>query len=141
MKTRIVLLALTIVVLVATGCVGITGNFAGCTPAAVDRHGNMRPDAQFQYLSAKNNAFIDSRTMIDESYGSLAKFGYNEFQTQQMLMSFGFPNSQPALLGTNGLLSGQLSLPFVMPYNRDGSITLFWLPDMQVRFMPMVSVR
>jgi len=61
-----------------------------------------------------------------------------------MLIAVDMPNNQnsrPALIGANGLLSGKLSLPFVMPYNHDGSITLFWLPDMQVRFMPMVSVR
>jgi len=82
-----------------------------------------------------------ARTIIDESYGSLAKFGYNEFQTKQMLMSFGFPNSQPALLGTNGLLSGQLSLPFVMPYNRDGSLVLFRSYNFQISFVPMATIK
>ena len=107
MKIRIALLSLTIVVLVVTGCAG-------------------QPGVQKIQISAYNGAFADFGTMaIDESYGSLAKFGYNELQTKQMLISFGFPNSQPALFGTNGLQSGRLSLPFVMPYNRDGSITLF----------------
>jgi len=126
MKTRIVLTVMTIVVLVVTGCAG-------------------QPGIQTIQISTYNGVFADFGTMaIDESYGSLAKFGYNEFQTKQMLMAVDIPfsqNNRPALFGANGLLSGKLSLPFVIPYNHDGSITLFWLPDMQVRFMPMASVR
>ena len=156
MKTRIALTVLTIVVLVVTGCAGTgsfaasrlavsTRNFDGCVPAAVDRHGNMQADAQTIKISAYNGAFTDFGKMaVDESFGSLTKFGYNESQIRQMLMAVDMPNSQnsrPALFGANSLLSDKLSLPFVMPYNHDGSITLFWLPDMQVRFMPMVSFR
>jgi len=68
MKIRITLTVLTIVVLVITGCAS-------------------QPDVQTIQISAYNGAFADFGTMaIDESYGSLAKFGYNESQIRQMLI-------------------------------------------------------
>jgi len=62
MKTRIALTVLTIVVLVVIGCAG-------------------QPGAPKIQISAYNGAFADFGTMvIEESYGSLAKFGCNELQ-------------------------------------------------------------
>jgi len=68
MKIRIALTVLTIVVLIVTGC-------------------TSQPGAQKIQISAYNSDFADFGTVsVDESYGSLAKYGYNESQNRQMLI-------------------------------------------------------
>jgi hypothetical protein len=125
MKTWIFILALTASVFITTGCSG--------TPVAVDRYGNMQPVIQVYQPPVSANT--------DVEFGSLALFGFNDFQARQIQMPFISFYNQANPYSLFDYLQGQNLWTLEMPYNQDGSLTLLRQNGFQIRLMPMMIAK
>jgi hypothetical protein len=107
-----------------TGCAG--------TPVAVDRFGNMQSSAQVSQPPAITSAFAEAKTKpfdIPDNYFGL--FGFNRFGFGLIPMAFAQPDNQGGqIFGFN---------TFAMPYNLDGSRTVFSSGNLQIKWMPMIN--